>query len=58
MVEPGPHNPIGDQFDELVAIRWRATSNGKIQKTFTTIIVYPGWQAQIDDAGDLHLQRV
>lgn len=26
-----------------------------IEETFTTIVVYPGWKAQIDDAGDYQL---
>lgn len=28
-----------------------------IEETFTTIVVYPGWQAQVDDAGDYELTR-
>ncbi len=28
-----------------------------IEETFTTIVVYPGWKAQIDDAGDYALVR-
>ena len=28
-----------------------------IEETFTTIAVYPGWQARIDDAGDCELAR-
>jgi N-methylhydantoinase A len=28
-----------------------------IEETFTTIVVYPGWKAQIDDAGDYELTR-
>ncbi|HEY1075118.1 MAG TPA: hypothetical protein VGE51_00360 [Fontimonas sp.] len=26
-----------------------------IEETFTTIVVYPGWKAQVDDAGDYEL---
>jgi N-methylhydantoinase A len=29
-----------------------------IEETFTTIVVYPGWKAQIDDAGDYELNWV
>jgi N-methylhydantoinase A len=29
-----------------------------IEEAFTTIVVYPGWQAQVDDAGDYELTRV
>jgi N-methylhydantoinase A len=29
-----------------------------IEETFTTIVVYPGWQAMVDDAGDYELVRV
>jgi N-methylhydantoinase A len=28
-----------------------------IEETFTTIVVYPGWRARVDDAGDYLLQR-
>jgi N-methylhydantoinase A len=29
-----------------------------IEETFTTIVVYPGWQAHVDDAGDYELTKV
>lgn len=29
-----------------------------IQEVFTTIVVYPGWQARVDDAGDYELTRL
>ncbi|AXQ30697.1 hydantoinase/oxoprolinase family protein [Solimonas sp. K1W22B-7] len=29
-----------------------------IEETFTTIVVYPGWKAQVDDAGDYELTHV
>jgi N-methylhydantoinase A len=29
-----------------------------IEETFTTIVVYPGWKAQVDDAGDYELRKV
>jgi N-methylhydantoinase A len=28
-----------------------------IEETFTTIVIYPGWQARVDDAGDYELTR-
>jgi N-methylhydantoinase A/oxoprolinase/acetone carboxylase beta subunit len=28
-----------------------------IEETFTTIAVYPGWQAVVDEAGDYRLER-
>jgi N-methylhydantoinase A len=28
-----------------------------VEETFTTIVVYPGWKAQVDDAGDYELTR-
>lgn len=29
-----------------------------IEESFTTIVVYPGWKAQVDDAGDYELTRL
>ena len=29
-----------------------------IEESFTTIVVYPGWEARVDDAGDYELVRV
>jgi N-methylhydantoinase A len=29
-----------------------------IEETFTTIVVYPGWKARVDDAGDYELTRL
>lgn len=29
-----------------------------IEESFTTIVVYPGWQAHVDDAGDYELTRI
>jgi N-methylhydantoinase A len=29
-----------------------------IEETFTTIVVYPGWNARVDDAGDYELTRL
>ncbi|MAE93311.1 MAG: methylhydantoinase [Deltaproteobacteria bacterium] len=31
---------------------------GIIEETFTTIVVYPGWQARLDDAGDYVLDHM
>ena len=28
-----------------------------IEETFTTIAVYPGWEARVDDSGDYLLER-
>jgi N-methylhydantoinase A len=28
-----------------------------VEETFTTIVVYPGWRAHVDDAGDYELTR-
>jgi N-methylhydantoinase A len=28
-----------------------------IEESFTTIVVYPGWSARVDDAGDYELTR-
>ncbi len=33
------------------------TSPAIIEETFTTIVVYPGWTARVDDAGDYELVR-
>jgi N-methylhydantoinase A len=30
---------------------------GIIEETFTTIVIYPGWRARVDDAGDYELTR-
>ena len=29
-----------------------------VEETFTTIVVYPGWKARVDDAGDYELTRI
>ncbi len=36
----------------------RVGAPGIIEETFTTIVVYPGWEAVVDAAGDYLLQRV
>lgn len=35
----------------------QVTGPAIIEETFTTIVVYPGWQARVDDAGDYELTR-
>ena len=35
----------------------RVAAPGIIEETFTTIVVYPGWEARVDDAGDYRLMR-
>jgi len=35
----------------------RVPGPGIIEETFTTIVVYPAWQAQVDDVGDYVLTR-
>lgn len=34
------------------------TGPGIIEETFTTIVVYPGWQAILDDSGDYELRKL
>ena len=29
-----------------------------IEETFTTIVVYPGWKALLDDSGDYEMSRI
>ena len=36
---------------------YRIAGPAIIEETFTTIVVYPGWQAAVDDAGDYELTR-
>jgi N-methylhydantoinase A len=35
----------------------RVSGPAIIEESFTTIVVYPGWQARVDDAGDYELVR-
>jgi len=35
----------------------RVTGPAIIEETFTTIVIYPGWYALLDDAGDYELRR-
>jgi N-methylhydantoinase A len=55
---------LGDGFKETAIHRGPDLVPGHlvrspaiIEETFTTIAVYPGWQALVDDAGDYVLQR-
>ena len=43
---------------EQLAPGHEITGPGIIEETFTTIVIYPGWKANIDDAGDYELVRV
>ena len=61
---PGPRRSrLADQraraeLDVLpVRSRHRVPGPAIIEETFTTIGVYPGWQAVVDDAGDYELTR-
>jgi N-methylhydantoinase A len=36
----------------------RIASPAIVEETFTTIVVYPGWRARVDDAGDYQLERL
>jgi N-methylhydantoinase A len=55
---------LGAGFRETAIFHGPALSPGDrvaapavIEETFTTIVVYPGWQALVDDAGDYLLER-
>lgn len=55
---------LGEGFSQTDVFRGPSLQPGDlvaspaiIEETFTTIAVYPGWQASLDDAGDYHLQR-
>ena len=56
---------LGRGFEETAIYRGPALRPGDlvrspavIEETFTTIAVYPGWQAVVDDAGDYGMTRV
>lgn len=56
---------LGEGFKETAIFRGAALQPGHdisgpaiIEETFTTIVVYPGWKAQVDDAGDYELTRL
>lgn len=55
---------LGDGFKETAVYRGPALRPGDavrgpavVEETFTTIAVYPGWIARVDDAGDYALER-
>ena len=56
---------LGQGYQETDIIRGsdlepghEVTGPAIIEETFTTIVVYPGWQALVDDAGDYELVRI
>ena len=65
---PAPHGHrranLGRGFEETSIYRGPElipgdciAAPGIIEETFTTIVVYPGWEARVDDAGDYLLER-
>ncbi len=55
---------LGRGFEETRVFRGAGLAPGAlvrspaiIEETFTTLVVYPGWQARVDDAGDYCLAR-
>ncbi|HVH05348.1 MAG TPA: hydantoinase/oxoprolinase family protein [Myxococcota bacterium] len=66
--EPAPYATrranLGDGFKEAAIHRGRDLRPGDaipspaiIEETFTSVVVYPGWEARVDDAGDYLLER-
>jgi len=66
--EPAPGRTrranLGDGFKDTAVYRGPELRPGDavrspavIEETFTTIVVYPGWEARVDDAGDYVLER-
>ncbi len=56
---------LGDGFKDTAIYHGPALKPGSevqgpgiIEETFTTIVVYPGWKADVDDAGDYILTRL
>ena len=56
---------LGRGFEDAAIHRGPALRSGDvvrapavIEETFTTIAVYPGWEARVDDAGDYGMTRV
>ena len=56
---------LGDGFAEVgiysgpdLAPGSTITGPGIIEETFTTIVVYPGWEARVDDSGDYILNHI
>jgi N-methylhydantoinase A len=55
---------LGRGFEEVQVLRGRDLAPGSwlrgpaiVEETFTTIAVYPGWEARVDDAGDYVLAQ-
>lgn len=68
VVEPVPDGHrranLGTGFADVAVFKGPALTPGArvtgpaiIEEVFTTIVVYPGWQARVDDAGDYALVR-
>lgn len=66
-VQPNRHRRanLGAGFAEVPVYLGRDLGPGTevaapaiIEETFTTIVVYPGWKARVDDAGDYELVKV
>lgn len=56
---------LGEGYQETAIFQGASLQPGNrvsgpaiIEESFTTIVVYPGWQALIDDAGDYELRKV
>ena len=56
---------LGDGYQQTEVFRGADLGPGHeiagpaiIEETFTTIVVYPGWRARVDDAGDYELTRL
>jgi len=56
---------LGEGYQETAIFRGASLVPGNeiagpaiIEETFTTIVVYPGWKAIVDDAGDYELRKV
>lgn len=56
---------LGEGYQDTPIYRGAALAPGHeiagpaiIEETFTTIVVYPGWKAIVDDAGDYELRKV
>ena len=56
---------LGEGFGEVPVYRGadlrpghRIPGPGIVEERFTTVVVYPGWEARVDDAGDYLLERL
>lgn len=45
-------------IDSMLGPGHQITGPAIIETTFTTIVVYPGWQAVVDDSGDYELRKM